>query len=97
MRYQYIIRRDIHSIDTWEAEDVEVPSVEAVASSIGEVASVEAKVATTCSDKLNENGIETMERKSEMVTNVKEYDEVHIPIVRNWSLDLEAGANLSYD
>ena len=45
--------------------------------------------ATTCSNKLNENGIETMVKESEMVTNVKEYDEAHIPIVRNRSLDLE--------
>jgi len=33
-----------------------------------------------------------MERKIEMVTNVKEIYEVYIPIVRNRSLDLEVGA-----
>ena len=54
------------------------------------------EVTITCSNKLNENDIETMERKIEMVTNVKEYDEAHIPIVRNRSLDLEDGANLTY-
>ena len=37
-----------------------------------------------------------MERKIEMVTNVKEYDEAHIPIVSNQSLDLEDGANMTY-
>ena len=31
-----------------------------------------------------------------MVTNVKEVDEAYIPIVRNQSLDLEVGANLTY-
>ena len=37
------------------------------------------EVIKTCSDMLIENGIKTMERKSEMVMNVKEYDEAHIP------------------
>ena len=89
MWYQYIIRRGIHSINTWEAKLEDVTSVEADTLVVGEVA-------ITCSNKLNENGIKTMETKSEMVTNVKEYDEAHIPIVRNWSLDLEDGANLTY-
>ena len=31
-----------------------------------------------------------------MVINVMEFDEAHIPIVRNQLLDLEAGANLTY-
>ena len=36
------------------------------------------------------------ERKIRKVTNVKEFDEAYIPIVRNRSLDLEVGANLTY-
>jgi len=35
-------------------------------------------------------------KKKEMVTNVMEIDEAHIQIVRNRSLDMEAGANYSY-
>ena len=89
MWYPYIIRENIHSIDTWELKLEEVASVEAVASSVGEVA-------ITCSDNLNENGIKTMKGKSEMVTNVKEFDEAYIPIVRNRLLDLEVGPNLTY-
>ena len=38
-----------------------------------------------------------MKEIKEMVTKVKEDDEAYIPIVSNRSLDLEAGANLSYD
>ena len=41
--------------------------------------------------------IETMKENKEMVTNIMEDDEAYIPIVRNQSLDLEAGDNLSYD
>ena len=89
MWYQYIIRRDIHSINTWEAKLEEVTSVEADTLVVGEVT-------ITSSNKLNENGIKTMERESEMVTNVKEFDEAYIPIVRNQLLDMKVGANLTY-
>ena len=55
-----------------------------------------AELTITCSDKVKENGIKTMEKIKEMVTKVKEDDEAYIPIVRNQSLNLEAEANLSY-
>ena len=76
MWYPYIIRENIHSLDTWKAKVEEVT--------------------ITCSNNLNENGAKTMEGETEMVTNVMEIDEVYIPIVRNRSLDLEVGANISY-
>ena len=41
------------------------------------------EVPITCSDKLNRNGIKTMKVEKEMVTNVKEEDEVYIPIVKD--------------
>ena len=41
------------------------------------------EVAITCSNKVNGNGIETMKVEKKMVTNVKEEDEVHIPIVKD--------------
>ena len=53
------------------------------------------QVAVTYSDKLNENGAKTMEDQKEIVTNVKEDDEVYIPIVKNRLLNLEVGANYS--
>ena len=55
------------------------------------------EVAITCSNNLNENGIETMKEIKEIMTNIKEDDKAYIPIVRNRLLDMEAGANLSYD
>jgi len=84
-----ILSGDIHIINIKEAKLEELASVEADTLVVGEVA-------ITYSDKFNKNGIGTMERKSEMVTNVKEYDEAHIPIVRNRLPDLEDGANLTY-
>ena len=41
------------------------------------------EITITCSDKVNGNGIETMKIDKEMVTNVKEEDEVYIPIVKD--------------
>ena len=60
------------------------------------VASMEALVAITCSNKLNEYGVKTMKENKEMVTKVKGKEEAYVPIVRNRSLSLIAGANLSY-
>ena len=41
------------------------------------------EVAITCSDKLNGNGVKTMKEEKEIVTNVKEEDEVYVPIVKD--------------
>ena len=42
--------------------------------------------AITCSDKLNENGVKTMKEVSE---NVKEDDEVYVPIVKDHMLKIK--------
>ena len=41
------------------------------------------EVTITCSDKVNGNGIETMKVWKKMVTNIKEEDEVYVPIVKD--------------
>ena len=41
------------------------------------------EVVITCSNKLNRNDIKSMEVKKETVTNIKEEDEVYIPIVKD--------------
>jgi len=71
-----------HGVDTEKAK------VEEVASTIEEVA-------ITCSVKLNEYGDKTMEKEKEIVTNVKKVGEVHIPLVKNRSLNMEVGGNYS--
>ena len=54
------------------------------------------EVTITCSDKLNKNGAKTIVKENEIVTNVKEVDEVYIPIVEKRLLNLDLGANYSY-
>ena len=41
------------------------------------------EITITCSDKLNENGVKTKKVKKENVTNIKEEDEVYVPIVKD--------------
>ena len=41
------------------------------------------EVAITCNNKLNGNGVKTMKAEKENVTNVKEEDEVYVPIVKD--------------
>ena len=41
------------------------------------------EVAITYSNKLNEDGVKTMKAEKENVTNVKEEDEVYVPIVKD--------------
>ena len=50
---------------------------------IKEVAVDLREVAITCSNKLNRNWIKTIKLEMEMVTNVKEEDEVYVPIVQD--------------